>query len=48
MAEEAFDGKNKSWWKFIWASKASNKTKILLWLKMENKILTWDNGLKIG
>jgi len=41
QVEEAFVRERKWWWNFIWDSD-------LLWLVLENNILTWDNGLKRG
>jgi len=32
----------------VWKSHASVKTKIMLWLDIENLMLTWDNGIKKG
>jgi hypothetical protein len=46
--EEGFTSKNKWWWKYIWDVKAPNKTKNILWMAMDNKILTWDHGIKRG
>jgi len=48
FVEEAFSGENKWLWKFIWDPRVPNKQKVLLWLALEKKILTWDNGLKKG
>jgi hypothetical protein len=32
----------------MWKENAPFKVKTLTWLVLENKILTWDNGLKRG
>jgi hypothetical protein len=31
------------WWKTLWKSKAPLRCKILMWLALTNKLLTWDN-----
>jgi hypothetical protein len=36
------------WWGPIWKLKAPLKSKIILWLAINNKLLTWDNGIKHG
>jgi hypothetical protein len=46
LVEEYFNDEKKLWWNFIWAPKTPNKSKIILWSAMENKMLAWDNGLK--
>jgi len=38
----------KWWWKPLWKLKAPLRCKITLWLALNNKLLTWDNGLKRG
>jgi hypothetical protein len=32
----------------VWRTHAPLKVKIMLWLAIENRILTWDNGMKRG
>jgi hypothetical protein len=46
--EEKFEGSKKWWWGPIWKTKAPPRCKITLWLALNNKLLTWDNGLKRG
>jgi hypothetical protein len=36
------------WWGPIWKLKAPLKSKITLWLAINNKLLTWDNDIKRG
>jgi hypothetical protein len=48
LAKEAFEGEVLWWWKFIWDQMLLIKYKILLWVTMENKVLTWDNEVKRG
>jgi hypothetical protein len=31
------------WWKILWKSKAPLRCKLLMWLALTNKMLTWDN-----
>jgi hypothetical protein len=42
IAEEQVEGVSKWWWKTTWKWKALEKMKILFWLAMEQKLLTWD------
>ena len=43
---EEIQVEKKWWWELIWKFHGSLKTKIALWLALENKLLTWDNDLK--
>jgi hypothetical protein len=45
LAETKFDGLKKWWWSPVWKS---SKMQILLWLVLENKLLTWEIGLRRG
>jgi hypothetical protein len=46
--EERLQVQPKWWWKTLWKRKAPLRCKISLWLAMNNKLLTWDNGVKRG
>jgi hypothetical protein len=47
LAEVEFAGQKKWWRPYLWGVNAQvKKVKILLWLALEKKILTWDKGLK--
>ena len=36
------------WWRSIWKLTCHLKTRILIWLDLANRLLTWDNGHKIN
>lgn len=38
----------KWWWSLIWKISDPLKCRITLWLPLNNKLLTWENGLKQG
>jgi len=38
----------KWWWKSLWKCKAPIRCKLTLWISLNNKLLTWDNGIKRG
>jgi hypothetical protein len=46
--EDCFDSPVKWWWKPLWKFKAPLRREITLSLALNNKLLTWDNGLKRG
>jgi hypothetical protein len=48
LVEAVFEGDREWWWSYVWKYHMLVKTKIMLWLAIENKMLTWDNGIKIG
>jgi hypothetical protein len=48
ILEEAFSGKKMWWWSEVWDLNAPLKMKIIFWLSLKKKILTWDNGLHRG
>jgi hypothetical protein len=48
LAEGFLEGGKKWWWSTIWKWHAPEKMKVLFWLSMEEKILTWDVGLHRG
>jgi hypothetical protein len=48
LAQHNGEGDMKWWWKYIWSMHAPLKVNILSWLAMENRLLTWENGLKRG
>jgi hypothetical protein len=36
------------WWSIVWDLHVPLKIKIIFWLSLKNKLLTWDNGLHQG
>ena len=36
------------WWGYLWKLNVHLKLKITLWLVLNNKLLTWENGVKCG
>jgi len=46
--EERLQFEPKWWSKTLWKRKYPLRCKITLWLAMNNKLLTWDNGVKRG
>lgn len=46
--ENRNNGHVKWWWKHVWKFKSPPWYKITLWLALNNKLLTWDNGQKRG
>jgi hypothetical protein len=46
--EKAFVEEHKWWQSFVLGTHAPLKSKLLTWLTLENKLPTWDNGLKRG
>jgi hypothetical protein len=34
------------WWGYLWKLNAPLKCKIALWFALNNKLLTWENGVK--
>jgi hypothetical protein len=48
LEDDDFTGEVKAWWSPLWKVNAPLKVKNLTWLVLENKILTWDNGVKHG
>jgi hypothetical protein len=46
MYETQFTGEKQWWWSILWKLNAPLKSKITLSLEIDNKLLTWDNGIK--
>ena len=44
--EEVWNGDRVWWWRFIWKLYFPLKTRILMWLALDNKLFTWDNVQK--
>jgi hypothetical protein len=48
VAEATFSGEKCWWWGSLWKLQERLKRKISLWIVLNNKFLTWENGLKQG
>jgi hypothetical protein len=48
LVEESTEGVIKWWWREIWKWKSLEKIKVMFWLSMEQKIITWDFLWKRG
>lgn len=48
VAEASFSGEKCWWWGSLYKLPAPLQGKISLWLALNNKLLTWENGLKRG
>jgi hypothetical protein len=46
MVDNEFSSEVKAWWSPLWKVNSPLKVKCLAWMALENKILTWDNGVK--
>jgi hypothetical protein len=46
VVEASFSGENYWWWCSLWKLQVPLKRKVYLWLALNNKLLTWENGLK--
>jgi len=42
-----FSGKKQWWWNILIKIHASMKSKITMWLVLNNKLLTWKKGLNV-
>ena len=47
-ALEHYQGEKIVWWTQVWKSEGPLKAKIILWLALSNKLLTWENLKKRG
>jgi hypothetical protein len=44
--EGMFEGKKQWWWSILWKLGAPLKSKVTMSLAINNKLLTWDMGVK--